>query len=257
MSRKARNGGDLRRTRSTPFSCLVYRGGYTPQLNLNKVNNVPRSVRGQAIKAIETAYNGYLFRSRFEARWAVFFDALGLKYEYEKQGFDLGAAGPYLPDFWLPAWEAWVEIKPSSIEWPDDWKPCHFLAKESGQRVLLFFGQPWPREFAIVQFPICTRDMEGEVDWGEEGREYIVHGEGYEMDGRMWNQLADCRRCAGLVLLYTDEQGLPLAQTDIGPHTCGDHDRWSCGVDDHGVLNAAYRAARSARFEHGQTPRHR
>ena len=28
------------------------------------------------IKAIETVYNGYRFRSRLEARWAVFFDAL-------------------------------------------------------------------------------------------------------------------------------------------------------------------------------------
>lgn len=26
--------------------------------------------------AIQTEYNGYLFRSRLEARWAVFFDAL-------------------------------------------------------------------------------------------------------------------------------------------------------------------------------------
>jgi hypothetical protein len=28
------------------------------------------------IKAIETSYKGYRFRSRLEARWAVFFDAL-------------------------------------------------------------------------------------------------------------------------------------------------------------------------------------
>lgn len=27
------------------------------------------------MKAIETEYNGYKFRSRLEARWAVFFDA--------------------------------------------------------------------------------------------------------------------------------------------------------------------------------------
>ncbi len=38
-------------------------------------------------KAIETLYKGYRFRSRLEARWAVFFDALGLKWEYEKEGF--------------------------------------------------------------------------------------------------------------------------------------------------------------------------
>jgi hypothetical protein len=42
------------------------------------------------IKAIETRYKGYRFRSRLEARWAVFFDALGVEWEYEKEGFDLG-----------------------------------------------------------------------------------------------------------------------------------------------------------------------
>ena len=39
------------------------------------------------IKAIETYYKGYRFRSRLEARWAVFFDAAGIKYEYEPEGF--------------------------------------------------------------------------------------------------------------------------------------------------------------------------
>jgi len=41
------------------------------------------------VKAINTEYNGYRFRSRLEARWAVFFDALGIKYRYEVEGFDL------------------------------------------------------------------------------------------------------------------------------------------------------------------------
>lgn len=30
------------------------------------------------IKAIETEYDGHRFRSRLEARWAVFFNAVGL-----------------------------------------------------------------------------------------------------------------------------------------------------------------------------------
>ena len=51
------------------------------------------------IKAIETVYKGYRFRSRLEARWAVFFDALGIEWEYEKEGYDLGELGWYLPDF--------------------------------------------------------------------------------------------------------------------------------------------------------------
>ena len=65
------------------------------------------------IKAIETIYNGYKFRSRLEARWAVFFDSAGIEYEYEPEGFDLGGEW-YLPDFYLPWFDCYVEIKPNN-----------------------------------------------------------------------------------------------------------------------------------------------
>ena len=67
--------------------------------------------------AIETLYKGYRFRSRLEARWAVFFDAAGVEWRYEPQGYRLGPIAPgvpYLPDFWLPAWNLWVEVKGSA-----------------------------------------------------------------------------------------------------------------------------------------------
>ena len=51
------------------------------------------------IKPIETIYKGYRFRSRLEARWAVFFDSLGVKYEYDPEGFKLPDGSVYLPDF--------------------------------------------------------------------------------------------------------------------------------------------------------------
>ena len=53
------------------------------------------------MKAIQTEYKGYLFRSRLEARWAVFFDACGVRWEYEPEGYDLGDGIYYLPDFLL------------------------------------------------------------------------------------------------------------------------------------------------------------
>jgi hypothetical protein len=67
--------------------------------------------RLSAIKAIETIYNGYRFRSRLEARWAVFFDKLGLKYEYELEGYELDNGKKYLPDFYLPDLRLHVEVK--------------------------------------------------------------------------------------------------------------------------------------------------
>lgn len=65
----------------------------------------------KTIKAIETQYKGYRFRSRLEARWAVFFDALGWEWEYEREGFEL-PSGRYLPDFYLPHTDCWAEVKP-------------------------------------------------------------------------------------------------------------------------------------------------
>lgn len=50
------------------------------------------------IKAIETEYRDFRFRSRLEARWAVFFDAVGISWEYEPEGYDADGVW-YLPDF--------------------------------------------------------------------------------------------------------------------------------------------------------------
>lgn len=66
------------------------------------------------IKAIETEYDGHKFRSRLEARWAVFFNAIGLEYEYEIEGFEMGEI-KYLPDFYIPSLNRWFEIKGKSL----------------------------------------------------------------------------------------------------------------------------------------------
>ncbi len=74
------------------------------------------------IKAIETRYKGYRFRSRMEARWAVFFDAMGLSWDYELEGFDLESLGWYLPDFFFNEnrfYGPYVEVKgqePTNLE---------------------------------------------------------------------------------------------------------------------------------------------
>lgn len=68
------------------------------------------------IKAIQTEYNGYKFRSRLEARWAVFFDALNIKYEYEPEGYTLPDGTKYLPDFYLPKSDVHIEVKRNTKE---------------------------------------------------------------------------------------------------------------------------------------------
>ena len=66
----------------------------------------------QQLTPIETSYCGYRFRSRLEARWAVFLDAAEIPWQYEAEGFDL-AGTYYLPDFWLPRDRAFLEINPT------------------------------------------------------------------------------------------------------------------------------------------------
>jgi hypothetical protein len=46
-----------------------------------------------------------------EARWAVFFDAAGIEWQYEHEGFNVNGTY-YLPDFWLPQLEIFAEAKP-------------------------------------------------------------------------------------------------------------------------------------------------
>lgn len=114
------------------------------------------------LKAIETRYQGYRFRSRLEARWGVFFDALGLKWEYEPQGFDL-PCGNYLPDFWLTQVKMWAEVKPvefSAIEL----EKAQQLARLSGSHVLQLIGIPenkpywaigWATEVGFYEDAYC------------------------------------------------------------------------------------------------------
>lgn len=93
------------------------------------------------IKPIETLYGGSRFRSRLEARWAVFFDALNVKWEYEKEGFTLQNGEDYLPDFYLPEAEAFVEIK-SGVPSYQERERARLLYSGTGKFVYIFQGLP-------------------------------------------------------------------------------------------------------------------
>lgn len=93
------------------------------------------------MQPVETRYRGYRFRSRLEARWAVFFDALGIKWEYEAEGFNLGDVGWYLPDFWLVDMKIWVEVKPEAAS-PLEREKVYKLSALRQEYVLLIEGYP-------------------------------------------------------------------------------------------------------------------
>lgn len=85
----------------------------------------------QDIAAIPTEYMGTIFRSRLEARWAVFFDFMGIKWEYEPQCFEkeYERVIKYLPDFYLPEFDCWAEVKGTQNNLNADWdsKMKHIL----------------------------------------------------------------------------------------------------------------------------------
>lgn len=103
------------------------------------------------MRALPTVYRGYKMRSRLECRWAFFLDQLGVEWEYEKDAFDLGDVR-YLPDFWLPDFRAWVEIKG---EIRDDRaglrmiEQCQGLATMDRRPVVLCFHDPFDPRCAV------------------------------------------------------------------------------------------------------------
>lgn len=93
------------------------------------------------MKVIETKYNGFLFRSRLEARWAVFFDSLGIEWSYEPEGFEFKDGTRYLPDFYLPKFNVYVEIKPTELT-PEEIHKLDCFQEESCGAIIWFVGLP-------------------------------------------------------------------------------------------------------------------
>jgi hypothetical protein len=175
------------------------------------------------IKAIETFYRGYKFRSRLEARWAVFFDTAGIKWEYEKEGYDLGEEGYYLPDFWLPEvtsrWSdtagVFVEIKPEIGEYVSDCEKKKLHALGQLFPTYCFRGLPWNPN-----------------DSG-----------GYEFCGEIWDNnmvFMHCEPCNHVKIEFAEGNYMFCPK-------CKAH-----ASDQTQKLELAYQAARQARFEFGQ-----
>ena len=107
------------------------------------------------IKAIETEYKGYKFRSRLEARWAVLFDQLDIRYEYEPTGFEMRNKTRYLPDFYLPDFDLYGEMKPpregilKELE-----KVSQFVTEDMSKRVLILGNIPLVEDDSWFHVPV-------------------------------------------------------------------------------------------------------
>lgn len=93
-------------------------------------------------------YNGVVYRSRTEARWAKFFDLINVSHYYEPEGFSL-KSGYYLPDFLLKRgdYTCYAEVKPVGGFHKNALDKAFDLCADTGRPVLLLEGPPDTKEF--------------------------------------------------------------------------------------------------------------
>ena len=219
------------------------------------------------IKAIETEYNGYRFRSRLEARWAVFFDAAGIRYEYEPEGFDMDGEY-YLPDFWLPDIDDGIYVEVKGLMDESDYEKVDKFWHNGKHPLLVVGGLPTQSELErydiyeyVGKYEHCFeiggpfQDGGGGCwDWPYLFCVCPACGKvGVEFDGRGWRVCGNIHRNKNLDdNTYEDEHG--NVHRFEYPECAG----WR--TDDKGYswnndkLAKAYDIARKARFEHGETP---
>jgi len=242
------------------------------------------------LKAIETSYKGCKFRSRLEARWAVLFDNIGIEWLHESEGFQMGKTR-YLPDFWLPGPSYFIEVKGKGIsvkehgkiealreaspfpvivvgEIPEPGIDCEYdgfewqtlRVRDDDARLVAPKGRV-PQSFAEGCFPslVCPVCLTATIgvysinhrDWVTPGQESIGGGALLHSDIEIF-----CR-CANLhswtVNFANHESSVSFGIHEIREET-GDLLVDLCH-GDRKKRDAACKAARSARFEHGETPK--
>ena len=166
------------------------------------------------IKAIPTKYNGVEFRSRLEARWAVWFDRMGIAWQYEPEGFNV-CGEAYLPDFRLPDvfGGVYVEIKPKELKGAEMDRAMRFVREFDGE-LLLICGLPKFGDYSCVS--------------SNEDYDKIV--------------FADCRKCGGVSYIGLDCK----CWGDVCGHTCGEHERFP--LEDGPRIIHAYESAMACKF---------
>src|SRR5712671_764844 len=106
-------------------------------------------------KARRTWFDGILYRSQTEARWAVFFLNMDIEFTYEDEYFDLDGLC-YRPDFWLPKQSCWIEVK-GPFPTQNEREKARRLAAHTGKTVYISFGDiPEPNAEAPFAYTLSS-----------------------------------------------------------------------------------------------------
>jgi hypothetical protein len=177
------------------------------------------------IRPIETEYAGYRFRSRLEARWALWMDTLHIPYVYEPEGYEADGVR-YLPDFWLPKQGIWAEVKPEKPNEKEIKKAC-MLADGTDKSLFFLIETPTPHRCEPDGLPGSHGGMI------KQGMHLLVKpGTGVSV----YCGWGECACCSSVNL------GLWGEAFELEPN------HWGIQPNTPRLLRA-YRTARSARFE--------
>lgn len=194
-------------------------------------------------KAIQTEYAGYLFRSRLEARWAVFFDAMGIEWEYEPEGLVLHDGTYYLPDFYLSDFRCYFEVKRKSIRGTaEEGEAISKIesGKDSGSWAgIIAFGDPMDDDLQIF----CQETDDG---GGGDYDDPVTIGL-HPIDHKPYLLAYMDRRERSFFTSFADLEYISMVTTEYGKYKYEDFINSS-------VIRARKRA-RQARFEHGEMPK--
>ena len=198
----------------------------------------------EKIRSIQTEYRGFLFRSRLEARWAVFFDACGVDWEYEPEGIVLSDGKKYLPDFYLIDFHCYFEVKRKGIRGTDQGLEAESKISDGMDcdrwAGIIAYGDPM--DDALIIFCQETDDGGG----GSYENEVTI---GIHPDTGKPHLFAYTDRRDRYFMTSFAEDGsaeIPMTTHEYGRYCYKDF------VTDKVV--AARKLARQARFEHGETP---
>lgn len=186
------------------------------------------------IKAIDTPYANHLFRSRLEARYAVYFDELGVSWEYEKEGFDLGNGLWYLPDFYLPKFGIYAEIKPIKFNFKEHQK-CKRLAVLSQKKVIELVGLPNVNVSTVIipsQHYVCSKC--GKV-------------ESYDIDGK--RIYCECKAKHNIIKSVNEMDAILLLHSDKPDYKPLYYATYMDDYINDKVIHNAIKKATQARFE--------
>lgn len=177
-----------------------------------------------------TSFRGVTYRTRIEARWAVFFDRLGVTFHYKPEKLELPDRQCCTPTFYVHEFEAYIWVFASSSEILIEESELAFKLFKSEQvnHVWLIMGPPNPEIANILDFSWC------DVDPDFDPRSYSSVTELLFDEGIRSTMLED-RRDKFIYWLATDDGGRTYSIG--GPGAVTDHDKWPL---NHRSVEAAY-----------------